>query len=114
MAAARRRRKPSRAVLIRRYVAIGVLLLVGLLYYRPLKAYVDARGELAQRSAAVHQLEQQKTRLEHRLGSSTSLATLAREARALGYVRPGEHLFIVKGINEWRQRLRRSLSPRER
>ena len=31
--------------------------------------------------------------------SSTSLATLAREARALGYVRPGEHLFIVKGIN---------------
>ena len=34
---------------------------------------------------------------------STSIATLAREARALGYVRPGERLYIVKGINQWRK-----------
>jgi hypothetical protein len=31
---------------------------------------------------------------------------VARGARALGYVRPGEHLYIVKGINEWRKRLK--------
>jgi septum formation initiator len=105
------RRKPARSVLLRRWVAVGVLALVALLYYRPLKAYVDARGELAQRRTAVEQLQHQKAQLERRLGSSTSLGTLAREARALGYVRPGEHLFIVKGIPEWRQRLRRSLSP---
>lgn len=84
-------------------------MLVGLLYYRPLKAYVDARGELAQKRAAVQVLRQEKQRLERRLGSSTSLATLAREARALGYVRPGEHLFIVKGINQWRKRERASM-----
>jgi len=105
------RRKPARSVLLRRWVAVGVLALVGLLYYRPLKAYVDAKGELTQRTAAVQQLQRQKAQLEHRLGASTSLGTLAREARALGYVRPGEHLFIVKGIPQWRQRLRRSLSP---
>ena len=105
------RRKPARSVLLRRWVAVGVLALVGLLYYRPLKAYVDARGEFGQRSQAVHQLQRQKAQLEHQLGASTSLATLAREARALGYVRPGEHLFIVKGISQWRQRVRRSLSP---
>ena len=88
-----------------------MLALVGLLYYRPLKAYVDAKGELAQRRTAVQQLQRQKAQLEHQLGASTSIATLAREARALGYVKPGEHLFIVKGIQSWRQRERRSLTP---
>ena len=107
-------RRPSRTVLVRRWVAVGVLVLVGLLYYRPLKAYVDAKGELSQRTQAVQKLEQEKQRLQHQLGDSTSLATLAREARTLGYVRQGEHLFIVKGINEWRQRVRRSLSPHGR
>jgi cell division protein FtsB len=105
------RRRVSRSAVVRRWVAVGVLLLVGLLYYRPLKAYVDARGELAQRTQAVQKLRQERARLEHRLGASTSLSTLAREARALGYVKPGEHLFIVKGINDWRKRVRRSLSP---
>lgn len=104
-------RRPSRTVLVRRWVAVGVLALIGLLYYRPLKAYVDARGELSQRAAAVRQLEAEKTRLENQLGASTTLATLANEARTLGYVRPGEHLFIVKGIRQWRQLERRSLSP---
>ncbi|MES1246087.1 MAG: septum formation initiator family protein [Actinomycetota bacterium] len=105
------RRRPSRSALARRWVAVGVLLLVGLLYYRPLKAYVDARGEAAQRAAAVQKLQAEHAKLVRQLGSSTSLGTLAREARALGYVKPGEHLFIVKGIQTWRQRERRSLTP---
>lgn len=104
-------RRPSRTVFVRRWVAVGLLVLVGLLYYRPLKAYIDARHELSQRAVAVQKLEQEKARLQHQLGASTSLATLAREARSLGYVRPGEHLFIVKGIRQWRQLERRSLSP---
>jgi cell division protein FtsB len=106
---AKKGRRPARAAVARRWFAVGALVLVGLLYYRPLKAYVDARGELAQKRAAVQVLRQEKQRLERRLGSSTSLATLAREARALGYVRPGEHLFIVKGINQWRKRERASM-----
>jgi hypothetical protein len=57
----------------------------------------------------VQTLRTDKTRLEHRLGSSTSIPTLAREARTLGYVRPGEHLYIVKGINRWRKQQRASL-----
>ena len=104
-------RRPSRTVFVRRWVAVGLLVLLGLLYYRPLKAYIDARHELSQRAAAVQKLQQEKARLEHQLGASTSLGTLAREARSLGYVRPGEHLFIVKGIRHWRQLERRSLSP---
>jgi len=88
---------------------VGALVLVALLYYRPLKAYVDARGQLSQKHAVVHKLQVERARLRLRLGSSTSNATLSREARALGYVKPGEHLFIVKGINEWRKRIRASM-----
>jgi cell division protein FtsB len=105
-------RRPTRSAVVRRWVAVGVFVLVALLYYRPLKAYVDASSELGQRRAAVQKLAAEKTRLEHQLTSSTSLATLSREARALGYVRPGEHLFIVKGIQDWRARERGSLSRR--
>jgi hypothetical protein len=106
-ARARRRR-----FALRRLFALGALVLVGLLYYRPLKAYVDAHGQLAQRAAGVQKLEHQRSLFQRRLRSSTSLATLAREARGLGYVKPGEHLFIVKGINDWRKRLKASLTPR--
>lgn len=105
-------RRPARSIVLRRWLAVGALLLVALLYYRPLKAYVDARSELGHRSQIVHTLQLDKSRLEQRLGSSTSLPTLSREARALGYVRPGEHLFIVKGIDQWRKRQRKSLTPR--
>ena len=105
-------RRVARSVVLRRWLAVGALVLVGLLYYRPLRAYVDARGQLGERRAIVHHLERQKTTLEQRLSASTSVPTLAREARALGYVKPGEHLFIVKGIDQWRKRLRASLAGR--
>ena len=101
-------RRAARSVLVRRWLAVGALLLVALLYYRPLKAYVDARGELGRRDAVVQKLQADKARLEHRLHGSTSLAILAREARALGYVRPGERLYIVKGIPQWRHQLRKA------
>lgn len=106
------RRRLSRPVLVRRWCAVGALVLIGLLYYRPLRAYLDANAQLAQRQQAVSKLEQERARLRHRLGSSTSVGTLAREARGLGYVRPGEHLFIVKGINHWRKLERASMMAR--
>jgi Septum formation initiator len=102
-------RRPARATVLRRWLAVGALLLVALLYFRPLKAYVAARGEQSKRQAVVQQLQAEKARLEHRLGTSMSILTLAREARALGYVRPGEHLFIVRGIDQWRKQQRASM-----
>ena len=79
-------------------------MLVGLLYYRPLHDYLDARSQRAARVAAVHQLQKEQTSLERRLHRASSLAALASEARTLGYIRPGEHLFIVKDIPQWRRR----------
>jgi cell division protein FtsB len=110
----KRGRRPARGAVVRRWLAVGALVLVALLYYRPLKAYVQARGELDQRREVVNKLQAEKSRLEKGLGSSTSIQTLSREARSLGYVRPGERLYIVKGIQQWRQRERGSLSPRGR
>jgi cell division protein FtsB len=100
-----------RRMTFRRWVALGALVLVALLYYRPLTAYVDAKSQLAQRRAVVQRLEREQANLKHRLGESTSVATIAREARSLGYIHPGEHLFIVKNIDAWRKRLRASLQP---
>ena len=105
----RKPRRPSRSFALRRWAAVGALVLIALLYYRPIKAYIDARGQLGQHQRMVQQLQADKARLQRRLGSSTSIATLAREARALGYVKPNEHLFIVKGINHWRKVQRASM-----
>jgi cell division protein FtsB len=99
----RKGRRPSRSIVFRRWLAVGALVLIALLYYRPIKAYIDAQGQLGQGKQIVQQLRAEKGRLEQRLVSSKSLATLARDARALGYVRPGERLYIVKGINQWRK-----------
>ena len=111
----KRGRRPARSAVLRRWLAVGALALVALLYYRPLMAYRSSRSELGQRRAIVHRLEADNALLTQRLGSSTSIATLSREARVLGYVRKGEHLFIVKGISQWRKRERASMmGPRGR
>ena len=102
--AGRKKRRRMGGRVARRWFAIGALVLVGLLYYRPLHDYVDARSQRTVRTAAVQKLQRQQARLEQRLEHASSLAALAAEARALGYIRPGEHLFIVKDIPQWRRR----------
>ena len=104
MATRRKRRWGIGGPGARRWFAVGALVLVGLLYYRPLHDFVDARSQRAVRVAAVRKLERQQARLEKRLERASSLTALAAEARTLGYIRPGEHLFIVKDIPQWRRR----------
>ena len=48
-------------------------------------------------------LRAQKARLQQQLVAADTPEALTREARRLGYVKPGERLFIVKGINAWRR-----------
>jgi len=73
------------------------------LYYRPISGYLQTRSELDARRAQVVALRTEKARLERRLARTTSDAALAREARRIGYVKPGERLFIVKGITAWQR-----------
>ena len=86
-----------------RLVALGVAVLLALLYYRPVRAYVDTHRALDARTAQVRALTARKRQLEERLSEIRSGATLVRGARRLGLVKPGEHLFIVRGIPEWRR-----------
>ena len=66
------------------------------------------RSQVAQTQAELSTLQAQEALLQRRLEAQTSDVTLLREARRLGYVRPGERLFIVKGIPEWRAARRRA------
>ena len=95
---ARRRRLVSGRALV-----VGVAVLVAFLYYRPLTSYVETRSDVQSRRAEVAQLTSERAVLERRLARSTSVAALRREARRIGYVRPGEQLFIVKGIEAWKR-----------
>ncbi len=80
---------------------------MGFMYYRPISTYRETRHEREQRMEQVVALRAEKQRLERRLARATSVAALARDARRIGYVRPGERLFIVKGIASW-QRMHRT------
>jgi cell division protein FtsB len=82
---------------------LAVLIVMAFLYYRPLSSYLHTRSELGDRRAQVAVLRAEKARLERRLARTMSDAALAREARRIGYVKPGERLFIIKGIGAWRR-----------
>jgi len=104
MAAKKKRRRGIGGPVARRWFALGALVLVGLLYYRPLHDYFDARSQQAAQLTAVQKLQREHAALEKRLRHASSDAALEAAARALGYVLPGEHLFIVKDIPQWRRR----------
>lgn len=95
--------RPTRRRPRARWFALAAIGLVGLLYYKPIRSYLSTRAELQGRSAEVRKLREQKTILERRVARVGSGDELLRQARRLGLVRPGERLFIVKGIDEWRR-----------
>jgi cell division protein FtsB len=82
---------------------VAVLGIATYLYYRPLASYVETRNDLAAKRAEVEALKVARAQLELRLVNSMSLEATEREARRSGYVKPGEQLFVVKGIPAWRQ-----------
>jgi len=63
---------------IARWIALGVAVLLALLYYRPVRAYVDTRHTLQVRTAEVHALSTRKHQLEERLAEIRSGGTLVR------------------------------------
>ena len=97
------RARARRTSLLLRWSLIGTAALVAFLYYHPLARYVETRSSVHKREAEVRSLRGEKQRLEARLADSATVVALAREARRMNLVRPGERLYIVKGIKEWRR-----------
>lgn len=97
----KRSRKQPRSRYVMRWIGLAAIVLVAFLYVRPLRSYLDTKHELAGRAADVQALKAEKRRLQHRLAQSSTGEALVDQARLLGYVRPGERLYIVKGISAW-------------
>jgi cell division protein FtsB len=100
---ARASRRPPVTTLARRWLAVLLVVAIGYAYYHPLRSWFETRHELSSRRAEVGRLATDKRALQDRLKFSASSDALAREARRLGFIRPGEHLFIVKGIQAWKK-----------
>jgi cell division protein FtsB len=86
-----------------RWLVLGVALLVCFLYYRPLSTYMETKRELDGRAAEVRELEAELKALQRKLAVARQPDALERQARRLGLVRPGERLFVVKGVQAWRR-----------
>jgi cell division protein FtsB len=100
-----KRKRPAPQIGRRRLRLLWALALVGIaayLYYQPISSYVETRNDLTARRAEVETLRLVRAELALRLVNSTSVESLEREARRINYVKPGERLFVVKGIPAWR------------
>jgi cell division protein FtsB len=86
-----------------RLLAFGGLVLIAVLYWKPLHTYMHTKAQLQHREAQVSTLKAQKVQLQQRIASIADGDTLVSEARRLGLVKPNERLFIVRGIAAWRK-----------
>jgi cell division protein FtsB len=98
-----KRSRPLRTTVVLRWCIVGVLCFVAFLYYQPLASYLQTRSALNERTAEVERLRDERARLRARLADSETVTALAREARRMRLVKPGERIFIVKGVAEWRR-----------
>ena len=97
----RRRRTYRRLRVPRWLLPVAVLGVMGFLYMRPISSYLETREQLSERRTEVATLRAERAKVVARLERATSLDELARAARRIGFVRPQEHLFIVKGTAGW-------------
>jgi cell division protein FtsB len=97
-----RRAGPSRI----RWDRVGrialVLVLFGVMvsYLNPMVNLLEAWQGSKSSEQQLSQLKQEKVDLTSQLRDASSPASLEREARRLGMVKPGEHAYVVKGLGD--------------
>lgn len=77
-----------------------VLFAVMISYLNPLVGLLQAWQGSKASEQELAQLTQEKAALTGQLREVSSPATLEREARKLGMVRPGEHAYVVHGLGD--------------
>jgi cell division protein FtsB len=98
-----RRRRPSRSSLALRWLGVAVVLAIGLAYIHPLRNYSAAKERVVEHKAELAGLEREIADLDRGIALSGEDSFVERQARLLGLVRPGERLFIVKGVEARRK-----------
>jgi cell division protein FtsB len=81
---------------IGRYGLVLVLMIVVGLYVEHALSYLSTRSQANAQSAVVRSLERQNAALRSAASSLNDPATIVRDARALGMVRPGERPYVVQ------------------
>ena len=77
-----------------------LFVLVSLLYLAisPIRSLISEMHLSAQRTAQLHQLQRTANDLAGQIHALSQASTAGAEARNLGYVRPGEHEFVISGL----------------
>ena len=89
---------PIRWDRLARVALLCVLAGLLVLYIGPARNYVSALGQAKARDAEVQRLEREQARLKARRAALRRPGTLEREARRLGYVKPGERPYVVEDL----------------
>jgi cell division protein FtsB len=84
-------------------VLLALIVLIALLYAGPLRSYYDKRELVRSEHDRVALLRSQHDALEQKLKSARKAKAVERAARHLFYVKPGERLYVVTGIESWRR-----------
>ena len=79
-----------------------MLVLFGVMvsYLNPMVNLLEAWQGSKSSEQQLAQLKQEKVELTRQLREASSPASLEREARRLGMVKPGEHSYVVKGLGD--------------
>lgn len=83
-----------------RYGLLFVLVIVVGLYVEHTLSYVSTRSQSDQQNAIVNRLTHQNRALARQLNSLNDPVTIARDARALGMVRPREQSYAMIGQSQ--------------
>lgn len=75
-----------------------VLVVVMGLYVQHTLAYFSTKSQADHQQAVVDRLQHQNAALERQQKSLGDPATIVRDARALGMVRPGERPYVITGL----------------
>ena len=99
------RRVPARAPKLRvrwdragRIGLLVVLVVVIGLYMQHTLAYLSTQSQASREQAIVGQLQRQNAALVRQQKSLSDPATIVRDARALGMVRPGERPYVITAL----------------
>jgi cell division protein FtsB len=83
---------------ISRLALLGVLLGLTLLFVGPALSYVSTWQKAKRERAVVTNLKRENEVLRGRRAALTHPGVLEREARGLGMTRPGERVFVLRGL----------------
>ncbi len=97
-----RRSRVSRSGALLRWLPIVIVCAIAVAYVQPVRGYLDARKTVAERHLDQEALLKKQAGLRRELEIAGSDVFIEREARLIGLVKPGEHLFIIRGVEAWK------------